>query len=325
MKRRDFITFVSGAAATWPLATRAQQPAMPVVGILNSGSPEGYAPYLSAFREGLSNFGFVEGRTVSIEYRRANGHDDRLPALAADLVRQQVKVIVANAPASLAAKAATNTIPIVFNTGFDPVKFGLVASLNQPGGNATGIVQLGTQLGPKRLELIRAMLPTATQFVALVNPNSFTGEAQKADLQAAAQNLGIELHVVSASSESDFDGAFAAVAKFRPTGLVINGDAYFNDRSTQLATVAYRYAVPAIYQYPEFAAAGGLMSYGTNLVDAFRVAGIYTGRILKSESPADLPVQQSAKFKFVINLQTAKAFGLTVPDKVLAIADEVIE
>jgi putative ABC transport system substrate-binding protein len=326
--RREFITLVGGAAAAWSLTAQAQQSTMPVVGYFGIASPDLFASRLRAFREGLSENGYVEGRNVLIEYRWAEGHYDRIPGLIADLVRRQVAVIAApgSTPAVLAAKAATTTIPVVFLTATDPVAAGLVASLNRPGGNLTGVTALTLELGPKQLELLREVVPTATVIALLVNPASrVLAETQSRDLQATARTLGLQLHVLHARTASDFDAVFATLGQLRAGGLVIGGEALFTGRSEQLAALALRHAMPAIYQFREFAAAGGLMSYGANLNDAHRLAGVYTGRILKGAKPADMPVEQSTKFELVINLKTAKALGLEIPPTLLAIADEVIE
>jgi putative ABC transport system substrate-binding protein len=328
MKRRGFLTLLGGAAATWPFAVRAQQPALPVIGFLNSESTDLSAEGLRAFRQGLSESGFHEGQNLTIEYRHVEGQYERLPALAADLVRRQVSVIVAhgNIPVAMAAKAATTTIPIVFRIGTDPVEAGLVASLNRPGGNLTGVTTLGVELGPKRLELLRQLIPTAAIVALLVNPaNPAVAAANARELQSAAATLGLQLHVLRASTEREIDTVFVNLAQLRADGLVIGGDAFFNARSEQLATLALRHAVPTIYQYREFAAAGGLMSYGGSIPEAYHQLGVYTGRILKGEKPADLPVQQITKVELIINLKTAKALGLTVPLALLTRADEVIE
>jgi putative tryptophan/tyrosine transport system substrate-binding protein len=325
MRRRQFIAFLSGAAVTWPLAARAQQPAMPVVGYLNSRAPDADPLLLSAFHQGLKEAGFVEGRNVAIAYRFAANDNDRLPELAADLVRRHVAVIVANGPAAMSAKAASASIPIVFAIGFDPVQLGLVASLNRPGGNITGVVTSFDEIGSKKLELAHELIPTAKNFAALLDPSYPSTPGQTKDLEAAARTLGVQLHVLSASSEQDFDNVFATMVKLAPGALVIGNDPFFNSRSAQLGALAARSGVPGIFQTREFAAAGGLISYGPNLAESYRTAGTYTGRILKGEAPATLPVQQSTKFDLVVNLKTAKALGLAVPSSLLARADEVIE
>jgi putative ABC transport system substrate-binding protein len=316
-----------GGAAAWPVAAKAQKPAMPVVGFLNGASPDGYAANLIAFVQGLKETGYTEGRNVTIEYRWAEGQYDRLSGMAADLVRRQIAVIAANTPAAPAAKAATATIPVVFATSADPVATGLVASLNRPGGNVTGVATLGLELGQKELELLHQVVPAATTMALLVNPaNPTVAETQSKRLQAAARTLGLKLHVLYASAERDFGSVFASMVQLRAGGLVIGAaDPLFIGRSEQLATLALRHALPAIFQYREFAAAGGLMSYGASITDLYRRAGIYVGKILNGAKPADLPVQQSTKFELVINLKTAKALGLTVPLTLQASADEVIE
>jgi putative ABC transport system substrate-binding protein len=319
---------LGGAAAGWPLAARAQQAAMPVIGFLGSESPALFAAPLRAFRQGLSEAGFVEGRNVAIEYRWAEGHNDRLPALAADLVRHKVTMIAApgTTPAALAAKAATATIPIVIFTGGDPVALGLVASLNRPGGNVTGMASLGTELAPKRLELLHELMPKATVMALLVNPNNpaLAAPATK-DAQEAARSLGLQLQVLRAGTEQDFDPVFAELVRLQARGLVIAIDSFFTGRRELLAGLALRHGIAAIYQYRDFAAAGGVMSYGGSLTDAYRLVGHYAGRILKGEKPADLPVQQVTKVELIINAKAAKALGLSFPLTLIGQADEVIE
>jgi putative ABC transport system substrate-binding protein len=326
MTRREFIAGLVGAAAISPRAAHAQQ-AMPVIGFLNSASPDGpLRSMVAAFLQGLKEADYVEGRNVAIEYRWADGQYDRVPALAADLVRRQVTVIVANTPGNLAAKAATTTIPIVFTTAGDPVQIGLVDNLSRPGGNVTGVTQLHVELAPKRLELVRELVPTATIIGALINPaNPARAELTTRDLQEAARTLGLRLEVLHASTERDFDAVFATLDRLRAGALVIGTDAFFNSRSKQLAALALRHALPAIYQYRQFTAAGGLMSYGSSTTESYQLAGVYTGRILKGEKPAALPVQQVTKVELILNLKTAKALGLTIPLPLLGRADEVIE
>jgi putative ABC transport system substrate-binding protein len=327
MRRRDFITLAGGAAAGWPLAVRAQQQAMPIIGLLGSGSAQGYAAQVAEFRQGLQEAGFVEGRNVAIEYRWAEGQYDRLPALAADLVRRQVSVILATAgvASALAAKTATATIPIVFVNGSDPVEFGLVASFNRPGGNVTGVTGLASVLDAKRLELMHELIPNARVIGLLVNPNNVNAEGQVRDTQAAAQLLAQQVFVLRAGTESEIDAAFANLVQQRVGALLIITDPFFNSRLDQLAVLATSHAIPAIAQSRQFAVSGGLMSYGSFRIDLDHQAGVYTGRILKGEKPADLPVLQPTKFALVINLKTAKALGLEVPARILALADEVIE
>jgi putative ABC transport system substrate-binding protein len=326
VKRRDFITLIGGAAA-WPIAARAQQAAMPVIGFLSSRNPATEAPLLAAFWQGIGAVGYAENKNVAIEYRWADGQYDRLPALAADLVRRQVAVIAATGgiPSALAAKAASTTIPIVFQLAVDPVEFGLVTGLSRPGGNLTGVTTLGAEVGPKRLELLHELLPTATVLALLVNPTNPNADTVSRNLQAAASTLGLRLHVLNASTERDFDAVFATLVELRADALVISTDGFFTSRSEQLAELTFRHAIPAIYSIRQFAAAGGLMSYGGSFADAYRLAGTYAGRILKGEKPADLPVQQSAKVELIINLKTAKTLNLTVPLALLTRADEVIE
>ena len=327
MQRRQFITLMGGAAAGWPLAARAQQPTMPVIGFMNVASAEGYARHLSAFLKGLGEVGYVDGQNVTIEYRWAEGQSDRLPAIAADLVRRQVSVIAATTtPAALAAKAATTTIPIVFETGGDPIRLGLVSSLNRPGGNVTGATQTNVESAPKRLQLLHELVPTARVVGLLVNPtNPALAEPATKDVQAAAGALGLELHVLTASSERDFDAVFAKLTQLRAGGLVIGPDAFFSSRSEQLGALTVRHGVPTVYDKREFAVAGGLMYYGGDITDSYRLAGVYTGRILKGDKPADLPVQQVTKVEMIINLKTAKALGLNIPEPWIGRADEVIE
>jgi ABC-type uncharacterized transport system substrate-binding protein len=326
MKRREFITLVGGAAAIWPFTGRAQQPAMPVVGFINAASSQPYAHMLSAFLKGLSETGYVENQNVKIEYRWAQGELDRLPALAADLVHREVTVIAATGtPAALAAKAATTTIPIVFELGSDPVQLGLVTSLNRPSGNITGVAQLATEVAPKRLELLHEMIPKARIIALLADPTDRAiFESTTRGVKAAARSLGLELHVLNVSTDSDLDAVFPKLVELRAGGLVISGGQFFNSRSKQLAAMALRYAVPTISPYVDLEA-GGLMSYGASITDAYRLAGIYTGRVLKGEKPADLPVQQATKVELIINLKTAKALGITVPLSLIGRADEIIE
>jgi putative ABC transport system substrate-binding protein len=326
MNRRAFISLLAGAAA-WPLAARAQQARMPVIGVLGATTAHGYAAQLAAFRRGLNEAGFLEGRDVAIEYRWAEDQYERLPELAADLVRRQVAVIatIGGNAASMAAKAATRTIPIVFHGSVDPVEAGFVASLNRPGGNLTGVVTLNIDTGQKRVELIHELVPAASTIGLILNPTNAVAEAQTKDLQAAARTLGLKLHVLQASTEAEFEPAFAALKQLRAGGLVIGTDGFLVSRSEQLAALTLRHALPAIFQYRAFVEAGGLMSYGGSVTDSYRLSGIYTGRILKGEKPADLPVQQATKVELIINLKTAKALGLTVPLPLLGRADEVIE
>jgi putative ABC transport system substrate-binding protein len=325
MRRRDFIAVIGGAAVTWPLVARAQQP-IPVIGFLNVAAPDGYALYVAAFRDGLKESGYVEGQNVAIEYRWAEGKYDRLPDMAAELVRRQVSVIVANTPANLVAKKATDTIPIVFTTASDPVQLGLVSNLSRPGGNVTGVSQLNVEIGPKRLELARELMPAATAVAFLVNPGDASrAETLTKDAQAAAGPLGLRLDVLRAGTDAEIAAAFAGFAELKAGVLVIGADALFNGKSKLLAELSLRYAVPAIYQYAEFADAGGLISYGGSITESYRWAGVYAGRILKGVKPAELPVQQSIKVELIVNLKTAKALGVTVPLALLGRADQVIE
>jgi putative ABC transport system substrate-binding protein len=322
MQRREFIVGL-GSAATWQVAARAQQSVTPMIGVLNASM--GYARELAAFRQGLNEGGYVEGRNVAIEYRSAEGQYERLPALAADLVRRRVTVIAAfAAPSALAAKAATTTIPIVFEVGVDPAEMGLITSLSRPGGNITGVANLNVELGPKKLELLHELVPTATIIGLLVNPANPNNEIRSKDMQAAARTLGVEVDVLRASTERDIDEVFASLVQARVGALVINPDPFFTSRMEQLIALTVRYAMPTMSNR-EFAAAGGLIGYGVSLTDAYRLAGVYTGRVLAGAKPADLPVQQSTRVELVINLKTAKTLGITFPTALLVRADEVIE
>jgi putative ABC transport system substrate-binding protein len=335
MRRRDFITAISSSVIAWsvdatlrPGLVLAQQAAIPVIGFLGSASPDIYATRLRVFREGLKETGYVEGDNVRVEFRWAEGRNELLPKLAAELVDRQVAVIVAGSgtPGALAAKAATTTIPIVFGVAVDPIKEGLVASLNRPGGNLTGVTNLNVEIGPKRLELLHTILPTATIFGVLVDPTGADlAESFTRSVQAAAQKLALQVHVLNASAERDFDSVFASLRQMRAGGLIISPSTFFSARSEQLAALAVRYAMPAIFQYRPFAATGGLLSYGSDETEYYRAVGVYTGRVLKGEKPADLPVQQSTKVELIINLKSARAFGVTVPLSLLGRADEVIE
>jgi putative tryptophan/tyrosine transport system substrate-binding protein len=328
IKRRGFITLLGGVAVGWPIPAPTQQPAMPVIGYLNAFSAQGAtAKQLAAFLKGLGENGYVEGRNVSIEYRWAESHFDRLPAMMSDLVHRQVAVIAATTtPAALAAKTVTTTIPIVFETGSDPVQLGLVASLNRPGGNVTGVTSLVVEVAPKRLELLHELVPAARVIGLLLNQaDTALAQVQLRAIQSAANTLGLELQVLNASSENDFDAAFANLIRLRAGGLVISADQVFTRGMEQLAALTVRHSVPAVYLYREFAAAGGLASYGGATTDLYRLAGLYTGRILKGEKPVDLPVLQATKFELYINLKTAKALGITVPLPLSGRADELIE
>jgi putative ABC transport system substrate-binding protein len=327
MRRREFITLVGGTATMRPLAARGQQAAMPVIGFLSVGTPAGYAPYAAAVRQGLKEAGYIEGQNVAIEYRWADGQNDRLPALAANLVERPVAVIAAGGvQAALAAKAATKTIPIVFEGGPDPVEVGLVTSLNRPGGNITGVSNFSAVLVAKQFELLHETVPNSAVMGVLVNPSSPSlAELTARDAHVAGRSLGMQIHILNASTKDQIDAAFASFARVRPDALLIGGDAFFLSRRVQLVTLATRHGLPTISNARELPAAGGLMSYGASLVDTYRLTGVYTGKILKGAKPAELPVMQPAKFDLVINLTTAKALGLTVPDRLLALADEVID
>jgi ABC-type uncharacterized transport system substrate-binding protein len=327
MRRREFITLLGGTAGAWPLTSRAQNPALPMIGFLNQGSAQASAHLAAAFRKGLSEVGYVEGQNAAIDYRWADNQYNRLPQLAADLVSPKVTVIAAAfLPAALAAKTATSTIPICFIIGSDPVKQGLVVSLNRPGGNATGVAFFSALVGAKRLGLLRELLPTASNFALLVNPtNPNVVEIASNDLQTAARTLDLQLRVLHASTEREIDGAFAALVQQRVGALVVGPDAFFDNQRDQIVALAAHHAIPAIYERRDAVVDGGLMSYGTSIPDAYHQAGIYTGRILKGEKPTDLPVVQSVKFELVLNLKSAKALGLTLPSGLLSIVDEVIE
>jgi ABC-type uncharacterized transport system substrate-binding protein len=326
MRRREFIAFV-GTATAWPLAARAQQPNTPLVGFLNVASSDGYRAMAAAFRQGLQETGYMEGQNVAIEYRWAEGQSNRLPVMVDDLIHRQVAVIAATStPAALAAKVATKTIPIVFEIGGDPIKLGLVASINRPSGNVTGVTQLTAGLVAKKLEMLHELLPTAKTAALLVNPASpSNAEGQIRETTSAAQMLGLKLHLLKASTDEQLDAVFANLGQLRAGGLVVGGDAFFTSHRGQLAALAVRHAVPAISSGREFAAAGGLMSYGGSIADSYRLAGVHTGRVLKGDKPADLPVQQATKIELYINLKTARALGIAVPLPLSGRADEIIE
>jgi putative tryptophan/tyrosine transport system substrate-binding protein len=330
MRRREFLAFMGamGAAAAWPLSARAQQSATPTIGFLGSESADAWAPRLSEFRRGLSELGYVEGQNLTVVYRWAEGRNERLPAMAADLAAQQVKAVIApgSTPAALAAQAATKTIPIIFEIASDPVEIGLVASLNQPGGNITGVTTLNSEINVKRLELLHNLVPASSVLGLLVNPtNTKLAAANAKSLQTAGQQMGLELRVLNASTADEFDARFAELKQSKAEGLLIVADPLFSSHAKQLAELSLRYAMPAVYQFREFVTAGGLLSYGTSFSATFRVVGNYTGRILKGEKPADLPVQQATLVEMIINLKTAKTLGITVPLSLLGRADEVIE
>ena len=327
MRRRDFIKVLVGSSVAWPLAARAQQAALPVVGFINAASVQNYSRQLAAFLKGLGETGYADGRNVAIEYRWADGQNARLSAMMADLVHRQVAVIAATStPAAVAAKGVTTSIPIVFETGGNPVQLGLVTSLSRPGGNVTGVTQSSVEVAPKRLELLHELLPTVRVMALLVDPtDAATAKTTVSEVLAAAHTFGLQLHVLNASSENDFDGVFAKLAQLGAGGLVVAGGPFFVSHREQLAELTVRHAVPVAFQHREFAVAGGLLSYGSDITELYRLTGIYTGRILKGDKPADLPVQQATKVELYINLKTAKALGINVPNTLIGRADEVIE
>jgi putative ABC transport system substrate-binding protein len=324
MRRRDFITAIA-VSTTWPLAARAQQSALPVIGFLNASSSQEYEPFVAGFRRGLSEAGYVEGQNIAIEFRWAEGHYDRLPTLATDLVSRRVAIIAANAPVAVAAKAATATIPIVFTTSIDPIQLGLVSSLNRPTGNITGITTIGAQLWAKRLELLGQLVPRPAAIALLLNPKYPDGEVISREVQEGGRTLDRQIHILNASTAGEIETAFTDLAKLHAGGLLVGTDAFFNSRRENIVALAAQYRIPAMYDYRDSAVVGGLMSYGANLVDVYRQAANYVGKILKGEKPSDLPVQQPTKFEFVINMKTAWVLGLSVPYSVQSLADELIE
>jgi len=326
VRRRDLVTLIGGVAATWPFAARGEQP-LPVVGFVNAASAKSYTRQLAAFLTGLSETGYIVGQNVAIEYRWADGQNDQMPAIVADLIRQKVSVIAATStPAAIAAKRADTAIPIIFETGSDPIRLGLIPSLNRPGGNVTGVTNLNFEIAPKRLQLLHELVPSASVIALLTNPaNPALAETATKEVQAAARALGLELHVLNASTDNDIDSGFAKLIELRAGGLVIAPDTFFNSRIERLAALALHHSVPTIYEWREFAVAGGLVSYGSAIADSYRLAGNYVGRVLKGDKPADLPVQQVTRFEMFINLKTAKALGVSVPNTLIGRADELIE